>query len=127
MQGSFSAARSQPALPCPSLPGAGLCLRLLWLPPCSPLTSGVSPSIGTVYQLWLEGGFTLVAASFLGSSGDVFMFYELPLGGRMEGWKARGWWSVRGYCGQELLLVMLRWAAGLAGPSYGPEMRKKPG
>ena len=86
-----------------------------------------------------RGGFTLVAAGFLGSSGEVFMLYELPLGGRMVGWKAGGWWSVRGYCGcgQESCCCcwwvtdsageMLRWVAALAGPSYGPEVRRKPG
>ena len=86
-----------------------------------------------------RGGFTLVAAGFLGSSGEVFMLYELPLGGRMVGWKAGGWWSVRGYCGcgQESCCCcwwvtdsageMLSWVAALAGPSYGPEVRRKPG
>lgn len=80
-----------------------------WLPPCFPLTPGFPHQSEQYISCGKRGGFNPVAASFLGSSGEVFMFYELPLGGRMEGWKAGGGGQLRELLrlwARELLLVV---------------------
>lgn len=45
-------------------------------------------------------------------------------GGQLEAIAVKSccWWWVTDSAGE-----MLRWAAGLVGPSYGPEVRRRPG